>query len=325
MKSSLPGYLEYSKSHDKQPATDPLQPARENPARLSRTRAVLLIVTLVLFAELAFLVFQLLCNYPIVSRYVARVVEREIDTTTQQSTTRLAAMVDYYSESATRLAKDPGTGKLFIAGDNPALRAMEESLRQEFPKALNVQLLPPGLVSVDMNSSPPLSYAALDQMRLAEAGTQTPPIELHLFGTLQQHINIVRPVMGPASSDVVGHIMLSLPDDFLKDILDDLQQVNGYIELQQTGPQSDPIAVAVQGDIDNREGDAVRVVPIAGSRWQVAYWTPASNLVYLGSISVWVLSTLLMIASVSMFVIIIQFRRLINEVVPASGSCAASD
>ena len=314
MKSSLPGYLEYSKSYDKQAVTEPEeQPARKETAKLSRTRAILLIVTLVLLAELAFLVFQIMWNYPMVSRHVTRVVEQGIDPITKQASTRLAAMVDYYSESTTRLAKDPGAGKLFIAGDDAALRAREELLRHEFPKALNVRLLPPGLVSVDMDASPPLSYAALDQMRRAKAGTPTPPMEVHLFGTLQQYISIVRPVMDPASSDVVGYVMLSLSDGSLQDILDDLQQVNGYIELQQTGPKSDPIAVAVQGDIANREGDAVRVVPIAGSRWQLAYWSPATGQVYLFNISVPLLSAVLLISTGLLLLIVGLYRRLVND------------
>ena len=313
MKSSLPGYLEYGKAYDKQPVTELPQPAPEKPARLSRTRAVLLIVTLTLFAELALLVFQIMWNYPVVSRYLTHVVDQEIDTTTGQSSTRLVAMIDYYTESATRLAADPETGKLFIAGDDAALRAMEESLRQEFPNALNVRLLPPGLVSVDMESSPPLSYAALDQMRMAEAGIQKPPVEIHLFGTLQQHISIVRRVVDPASSDVVGHIMLSLPNDFLQDIFDDLQQVRGYIELQQTHPNGKPTVVTLQGDASNREGDAVRVVPIAGSRWQVAYWPPANNPVYLFNISVPLLFVVLLVSAGLLLIIVTLFRRLVND------------
>ena len=314
MKSSLPGYLEYSKSYDKQAVTEPEeQPVQKETARLSKTRAVLLIVTLVLLAELAFLVFQLMWNYPVVSRHATRIVEQEINPITEQASTRLAAMVDYYSESTTRLAKDPGAGKLFIAGDDAALRAREELLRHEFPKALNVRLLPPGLVSVDMDASPPLSYAALDQMRRAEAGTQTPPMEVHLFGTLQQHISIVRRVVDPASSDVIGHIMMSLPNDFLQDIFDDLQQVRGYIELQQTHPNGKPTVVTLQGDASNREGDAVRVVPITGSRWQVAYWPPANNPVYLFNISVPLLSAVLLIATGLLLIIVALFRRLVND------------
>jgi len=313
MKSSLPNYLEYGASYDKQPAREPQQAARKEPPRLSKARAWLLLIALIFFAELALLVFQLMWNYPVVSRYVTQVIERDIATTTEQSSARLAAMVDYYSESATRLASSPDIGKLFIAGDQVALRAGEASLRQQFPNALTVRLLPPGLVTIDRDASPPLSYAALDQMRLAETGTRIPPVEVHLFGTLQQHISILRPVMSPASNKVVGHLMVLLPNEFLQDIFDDLQHAHGYVELQQTSPRSDPITVTVQGDNKYKAGEAVRVVPIAGSRWQIAYWTPTNNPVYLFSINVPLLCAVLLISTGLLLVIVSLFRRLVDD------------
>jgi hypothetical protein len=148
-------------------------------------------------------------------------------------------------------------------------------------------------------------------------------MEVLLFGTLQQHINIVRRVTGPASSGVVGHIMLSLPDNFLQDILDELQQVHGYIELQQTVPKGDRIVVAVQGNIDNKKGDAALVVPIAGSRWQIAYWPPASSLVYLFSINVPLLCVALFMLTGVLLLIIALFRRLIDDALLAQGSSSA--
>jgi len=313
MKSSLPNYLDYGKSYDKQPASEPQQAARKEPPRLSKARAWLLIITLIFLAELALLVFQLMWNYPTVSRYVTQVIERDIGTTTEQSSTRLAAMVDYYSESATRLASSPDIEKLFITGDKVALRAREESLRQQFPNALNVRLLSPGLVTVDMDAFPPLSYAALDQMRLAETGTLSPPVEVHLFGTLQQHISILRRVVNPASNEVVGHLMVLLPNEFLQDIFDDLQHAHGYIELQQTSPKSDPITVTVQGDNTYKAGDPSRVMPIAGSRWQIAYWTPANDQIYLFSVNVPILCIVLLISTGLLLVIVSLFRRLVDD------------
>ena len=112
--------------------------------------------------------------------------------------------------------------------------------------------------------------------------------------------------------------MLSLPHNILQDIFDDLGYVQGYIELQQAGPRGDPILLAAQGDTYDRIGDAARVIPIDGSRWQIAYWAPASSLVYLNSVSVWVFGTIFLIASVSMFLIITLFSRLINDTLPTT-------
>jgi hypothetical protein len=313
MKSSLPGYLEYSKSYNRQPVAEPQQPAPERPARLGRTRAALLIFTLTLLAGLALVVFQLMWNYPVVSHYVSGAVEREIDTTTRQSSTRLVAMIDFYTESATRLAEDPGIARLFVDGDSVGLRAREAALRREFPKALNVRLLPPGLIAVDMESSPPLSYSALDQMRMAEAGIQEPPVEVHLLGTLQQHISIVRRVVDPAGRNVIGHIMMSLPNESLQNIFDDLQQVQGYIELQQTHPNDKPTVVTQQGDTSNKAGEPARIVPIPGSRWQVAYWIPLNNPVYLFAIGAPLLFAVVLVSAGLLLVVVGLLRRLVND------------
>jgi hypothetical protein len=324
MKSSLPGYLEYSQSYDKQPAVaEPRKTARKVPAQLSKVRATLLIVTLALAAESTFLIFQLMYSYLVISPYTMRTIGQEADSTIGQYTTPLAAIVNHYSESTTRLANDPDIRKLLIAGNDAALRARETLLRQEFPKALNVQLLPPGIVSVNMASFPPLSYAALDQIRLSESSAQVPLVEVHLFDSPQQHASIVRPVINPAGNNIVGHVRLSLPYEILQGIMDEHGPVDGYIELQQAGAIGAPLVLAARGDLGNRTGDARRVAQVAGSRWQVAYWTPASSLVYLFSLSVPLLCIILLVSTGLMLFIVMLFRRLVQEAVQASDLSAA--
>jgi len=107
--------------------------------------------------------------------------------------------------------------------------------------------------------------------------------------------------------------MMSLPYNILQGIFDDQEYAHGYIELQQTGTIGDPILLAAQGNTYDRTGDAVRIVPIDGSRWQIAYWAPASNLVYLFSINVPLLCIFLLISAGLLLFIITWFRRLIED------------
>jgi len=276
------------------------------PASLVKVRNRILLGAMVLLALLALFIFQLM------SISITSAMDREVNNTTQQVATRVAAMVEYYGASAALLAKDPEISALLVAGDAAQLHAREESLRYVFPTAINVQLLPPGLDQVDMESSPPLSYAAIAQMRLAEAGTREPPMEVHLFNTPQQHINIVRRIMDPDGSGIVGHIMLSLSNDVLQGILDDLQELHGYIELQQAGSKGLPILVATHGDRNYRSGEPVTVVPIAGSRWQIAYWPAVTTMVYLGGIGRWVLAALAAAFGLLAILVIAMFRKLGN-------------
>lgn len=308
MKFSLPGFPRRNRARAAQPATPSMpQPVGDaKPASLAKVRSRILLVAMVLLVLLTLFIFQ------VMSIYVIRAMDREVLITTQQVAARVEAMVEYYGASAALLAKDPGISALLTAGEDAPLRAREESLRYVFPTAINVQLLPPGLDHVDMESSPPLSYAAIAQMRLAETGTREPPMEVHLFNTPQQHINIVRRIMDPAGSGVVGHIMLSLSNDVLQGILDDLQELHGYIELQQAGSKGLPVLVATHGDRNYRSGDPVTVMPIAGSRWQIAYWPAVSTMDYLGDIGRWVLVAMGLAFALLAILVIAMFRKVSN-------------
>ena len=276
------------------------------PASLGKARMQLLLAGVILMGVLSLFIFKLM------SGYLSQAMERETSIITEQVAARVAAVAEYYSASTALLAKDPEIAELLMVGHPAELRAREESLRYVFPTAINVQLLPPGLVDVDMETSPPLSYAALAQMRAAESSALGVPIEVHLFNTPQQHVNIVRRVMDPAGSGVVGHIMLSLSNDVLLDILTGLQQMKGYLELRQAGAKGTPVVVATYGDPDSRGGDPELVLPINGSRWQVAYWPAVSTTVFLASISIWVLGAFLIASIVLVLLILVLFRRLIN-------------
>jgi phosphomannomutase/phosphoglucomutase len=276
------------------------------PASLGKVRLQLLVTGVVLLTLLAAFIFKFM------SGYILRTMEQENNIITQQVAARITAIVEHYGATTALLARDPDIAYLLMVGNKAALRSREESLRYVFPAVINVQLLPPGLGEVDMEASPPLTYAAIAQMRIAESGTEEPTMEVHLLNTPQQHVNIVRKVMDPAGSGVVGHLMLSLSRDVLQDILGDLQELNGYIELQQDGTKGKPVAVAHYGDKGAKQGAAERILPIAGSRWQVAYWPAVSGLYYVGKISVWVLGATLAAAFILILLVVLLFRRIKN-------------
>ena len=274
----------------------------EKQVSLAGLRAQLLVAGIALLALLAFFIFQYM------SVYIARAIEQEIAITTHQVAARVATTVNYYGESAALLAKNPEIAYLLAAGNEAVLQAREESLGYIFPQAINVQLLPPGLDEIDDTRSPPLSYAALAQLRAAETGAEPLMVEVHLFNTPQQHVNIVRRVMDPAGGGVVGHIMVSLSNDVLQGILSDLQGMSGYIELQQAGAKG-PVVIATHGDGQYKARDADLIVPVNGSRWQVAYWPVISSFLYLGKLSMLVLIAFAVAAAALIVLVVLLFRR----------------
>lgn len=306
MKLSLPSFLRRDKSANDQPVSKPMPQLAGDikPASVGKVRFQLLLAGVVLLGVLAAFIFQLM------SGHILRATEQESKITAQQVALRVAAIADYYGSTAALLAKDPDLAYLLMVGNESALQSREESLRYVFPEAINVQLLAPGITDVDMDASPPLSYAALAQMRAAEAAEDEPPIEVHLFNSPQQHINIAHRVVDPAGSGVVGHLMVSLSADVLQNILDDIRELNGYIELQQDGAKGAPVVISRFGEQSLKRGDADRVVHIEGSRWQVAYWPAVTGLVALAGISMWVLGAFIASAAVLVALIIVLMGRI---------------
>ncbi|NNJ95232.1 MAG: cache domain-containing protein, partial [Halobacteria archaeon] len=231
---------------------------------LARLRVRLLASGIGILGVLAWLIFQYM------GYHVGRVIDQEVNVTSSQIAARVSDFVRYYGDAAGLLAKDPELAYLFTRGDSAGLLAREESLRYAFPNAINVQLLPPGIDGVDESRSPPLSYAALAQMRAAEWGAEPPVTEVHLFNTPQQHVNIVRRVVDPASSKVVGHIMVSLSNDILQRALVGLEGMSGYVELQQAGAKGLPVVIATHGDGQYKGRTPDRIGKVDGTRWQVA-------------------------------------------------------
>jgi len=303
MKFPLPGSRKPGKTAKRQ-----ARPARTSgeakSASLARVRTQLLFAGVMLLAALAYFLFQVMAIYVVAAK------DQENTTTTDLLAARVAAMAEYYGASAALLAKDPEIADILMVGTVAERSAREESLRYVFPTAINVRLLPPGMNMVNMQASPPLSYAALAQMGAAEAGDKPPPAEVHLFNTPQQHVNIVRKVMDPAGTGVVGHIMLSLSNDVLQGILDDLKELHGYIELRQAGEKGDPVLVATRGDPAIKSGQPERVVPIEQTRWEIAWWPKTGSLAYLSGISLWVLGALLLATALFAALVILLFRRL---------------
>jgi len=308
MKLSLPGFSRRNQSSDTPPASKPVpQLTRDiKPASLGTLRLHLVVAGVVLLGALAGFIFQLM------SAPILRALERESQIITQQVALRVSSLANYYGSTAALLAKDPDIAYLLMVGNDSALHSREESLRYVFPQAINVQLLAPGITEVDRDASPPLSYAALAQMRAAESGEEEPLIEVHLPNTPQQHINIARRVMDPAGGDVVGHLMVSLSVDVLIDILGGPAGLGGYIELQQDGARGSPVVIAGSGEQSVKQGDADRVVRIDGSRWQVVYWPAVSGPVALGGISLWVLGAFVLSAAAMVSLIILQIRKVKN-------------
>lgn len=312
MKFSLPSFRKARPTTDAPVEADksrampvaPGSPVLAKPVSLGKTRMQMLVAGVALLVALAVFVFQ------VMTVYITRAMDQEVRMAVDQVAARTATLVRFYSSNMKLLARDPDIARLLMAGDEAALQEREQSLTYLFPAAINVQLLTPGIEDINRETSPPLGYATLAQMREAERSSKSPPAEVHLFNTPQQHINIISPVMDPAGSGVVGHMVLSLSGDMLDELLGNLQYLDGYVELQQTGVKGDPVPFASAGDASYRSSAPDAVQAISGSHWQAAFWSARSSIVFLGMISLWVIGATGLLVVLMILYTLRLFKRL---------------
>ena len=243
---------------------------RKKLAKLSlRSQMLLLMLAGVLLAALPPLVVYMQTEFLLrdAGRQNAEQVAGLLAGDVQQWIDGQAAMVE-------RAVNSPDLARLMEQGDETAIARQAEQLSGLFPAAVRVRLLPPGVDEVDLETSPPIGYAAIELLRYAETHDTPPPIEVHMAGTPQQHINLVRRILDPAGRRIVGHLMVSFPLQPLQAILKQVP-VSGYIELQQLAGIK-PLVFATRGSTALKQaGNAPVEAKVGGSRWQIAYWPAA--------------------------------------------------
>jgi phosphomannomutase / phosphoglucomutase len=202
---------------------------------------------------------------------------REIQLTAENLADRITSQLSQSTARMELLARDDQLADLLTAGNTARLLQRETELAYLFPNSVRVRLLPPGLNEVDMDATPPLSYAALDMLRQAETTDTPPPAEVHLFGTPQQHINVVRRVLSASGRRIVGHLMVSFPLPSIQEALDAPKLSRGYGEVWQMVKGGTPVVLAKRGAQSLRSGKPTVTVDIPGTSWKVAYWSEAGG------------------------------------------------
>ncbi|OOZ39908.1 hypothetical protein BOW53_09870 [Solemya pervernicosa gill symbiont] len=189
---------------------------------------------------------------------------------------RVSAYINHYSAMADKLASEPSLAQLLVEGKPQALSARAEQLGYAFPDALLVRLLPPGVDTVDTTTTPNLSYACLDLLHSADKG-EKPAIEIHLFNSTQEHIDIVRPIKS-GDGTIVGALQIALSVKGLQATIGKIANPGGYVELQQ-GVGGDRMKLAAKGAVALKGTTSVHTSKIAGTGWSVRFWPqpPASG------------------------------------------------
>ena len=186
---------------------------------------------------------------------------------------KLAFKITYYTQALRGIAADPQVRQLIASGDKAEKQAKAEQLRKQFPGALRLRILPTGIFKVDKTQEPYLGFACLDMQRQAEERRLGQPVEIHVFGTRQQHIDILQPVLSLAGDKVVGHIQLALEVTLINQWLQE-EGIKGYIELSQPVEGKPALLIGQAGDQAAKTTGLLAFADVNGTSWRISVWTP---------------------------------------------------
>ncbi len=178
----------------------------------------------------------------------------------------------------------------------------------QVPHLLSARLIAPGVTRINDDQSPPLTFACFDLVYNAEEGKAPLPLEVHKFGSPDQHIDLVEPVKNQAG-EIIGTLVASYNIAILQQKLNQHEVGNAYVELQQGTS-----ALAAKGNAGMRVRALVKpqIKPIDNSRWQIALWVPSVTAVEVRQ-TVWQKLALVIGLIIVVFVVAGLLTRLENK------------
>lgn len=180
--------------------------------------------------------------------------------------TQIQALVTGPMRTIEGMVTDPAVREVMSGGDAAARTAKAQELARLLPGVWRVRLLPPGVNQVDTSTAPPLGYADLQMLRMAEQRDAFPPVEVELPGTAQAHFSLMHRIVGNDQS-LLGVLMATYSPQVVGRSVAQLELDGGAVELRQGGS----VVLARRGAHAAGRSDAV-TVRVPGSRWNLVYW-----------------------------------------------------
>jgi phosphomannomutase/phosphoglucomutase len=181
---------------------------------------------------------------------------------------RIADQLSLYAGMLQGYAANPGFREKLSKGGAGELRIEEVKLQQALPDAIRVRLFAPSWRSDSLEQDPDLSFAALDTLRRVQQSGKAAPAEVHQFGTPQQHVALVMPVMDPGGR-VAGYLHVSLSMRLINAAIAGAVGFSGRIEIEQVAGGSS-VVLAAAGTTSGTAG-ARGSLPVEGSIWRTVY------------------------------------------------------
>src|SRR3569832_818057 len=240
------------------------------PFGLAQLNAVSLFAAGVVLAVVGLFVYQLY------QTTAERYLEQRVQPLTSEVTYALAVAIQTSAAEVDRAAMEPYVAEALRELDPLRVANAELKLTKRFNLPLRVRVLQPGAIGAEIGTFPRLGYADLDMVHIAEAGGRSPLIEAHLFGTEEAHIDMMKPVR--ADEVLLGHVLVSFSGDLIRQAIDNVSLPVGYLEIRQRAGEQGAVKLAARGDATLAAEAARRVMPLAGTRWELLFSPPAAEL-----------------------------------------------
>ena len=196
--------------------------------------------------------------------------------TADQFSSRLNLSIADYTKGIGIIARDPLTRQIILSADAQKIVARQQQLVKLFPKSLSFRLVKEGDLRPTQNTKPHVGFACVDMLNQARELKASPGVEMHVFGSAQQHIDFVHPVLDETGANVAGYVQLTVSVNILSSWLNESNHVD-YVELyQQAGQGHKSLLIGKSGNASLRTSENPLHYQVDNSKWEVRVWPSSS-------------------------------------------------
>jgi len=194
------------------------------------------------------------------------VVEAELlKAQAEKASATLSYQLKKWRQSLALSASDPALKATLVKGGD-VLASWVGKRSSSISGLLKLRVVRPGLMQIDISSTPPLRYAGLDLIRRVEISQKSQLAEVHMMAGDERHIAIAVPVMDKDEllAIVLGAFDVNVMQKVLALVL--MEEKDGFFSLQQGG-----LRIAASGGEAHETGISFGRVKVLGSQWGIDF------------------------------------------------------
>ena len=196
--------------------------------------------------------------------------------TSDQFASRVNLAIATYTKGIAIVAKDPLTRQILLSGDAQKIATRQQQILKLFPNGLSLRLVKDGDLRTTQRTQPHVGFACIDMLNQSRATKKPPGVETHVFGTAQQHVDFVHPILSNAGGRVVGYVHLTVNVAMIPVWLKKSNAID-YVELyQKAGKAHKSLLIGKSGSASLRTSEKQIRYPILDTTWEVRVWPSKS-------------------------------------------------